>query len=105
MKYLILFAFLGFFLSANSQSKNELTLEDAVMQQWRKFRPNFTNQFQWLPNGNDYVFVSSNYQTLYRSDVSAIDVTISPGLGGSYSLNLPIKLAMSFINVPSPVPI
>ena len=73
MKYLILFAFLGFFLSANSQSKKELTLEDAVMQQWRKFRPKFTNQFQWLPSANDYVFVSSNYQTLYKSDVSSQD--------------------------------
>ena len=76
MKSLLFFPllFCGTFLY--SQGALELTLEDAVMQQWRKFRPNHTNEFQWLPKGNDYMFVSSNYQTLYVSNVSSLDTTI-----------------------------
>lgn len=49
---------------------SELTLKDAVMNQYRTYYPDRVNGFQWIPNTDCYVFVSRNYQTLYKSSVS-----------------------------------
>ena len=50
---------------------NELTLKDAVLQQWRSFRPDFINNFQWIPETHEYSYLSKNWQTLYLSSVSS----------------------------------
>lgn len=42
----------------------ELTLTDAVMQKYRKFRPDGLYSFQWIPNTTNYTYMSSNYQSL-----------------------------------------
>ena len=48
------------FCAGNSvQAQNQLTLEDAVMQQWRKFYPSDLNQFHWLDQ-NRYAIVEDN---------------------------------------------
>lgn len=43
--------------------KQELTLEDAVLQQYRKFLPEQITMFQWLPEGNEYSHLEG-YRTL-----------------------------------------
>ena len=75
MKSLLSISLLLTTIITYGQPTLDLTLEDAVLQQWRKFRPNHTNEFQWLPEGNEYMFVSNNYQILYRSNVSTLDTT------------------------------
>ncbi len=45
----------------------ELTLSDAVMQKYRKFRPEGLYSFQWIPNSSDYTYMSSDYQSLLTS--------------------------------------
>lgn len=47
----------------------ELTLSDAVMQQYRRFAPTGLNMFQWVPNSDCYAFLSENYQTLMKASV------------------------------------
>ena len=42
--------------------KQTLSLEDAVMQQYRNLKPNSLTMFQWIPNTDCYSFVSKNYQ-------------------------------------------
>lgn len=49
--------------------KSELTLSDAVMQQYRKFRSETCNSIAWIPNSETYVFASNNYQTLFRASI------------------------------------
>ena len=51
-------------------NKQELTLKDAVMKQYRDFYPDRLNGFQWLANTDCYTFYSKNYQSLYKSSVS-----------------------------------
>ena len=41
------------------------------MQQWRSFRPDYVNNFQWIPGTNGYSYLSKNWQTLYTSSVSS----------------------------------
>ncbi len=48
----------------------ELTLKDAVMQQYRTYGPDRITSFQWLPNSSSYSFLSKNMQTLYKSNVT-----------------------------------
>ena len=67
MKKLLLFLFIG--ITANvAQAQQELTLEDAVMQQYRKFYPESTNMVQWIPGTDNYSFLSADYQTLLKGN-------------------------------------
>ncbi|MGB0883782.1 MAG: DPP IV N-terminal domain-containing protein, partial [Flavobacteriales bacterium] len=50
---------LVFCVGHSVQAQNQLTLEDAVMQQWRKFYPSDLNQFHWLDQ-NNYAIVEDN---------------------------------------------
>lgn len=47
------------FLWVNSvlYAQNQLTLSEAVMEQYRKFRPDNVYDFQWLPGSQDYSYV------------------------------------------------
>lgn len=49
-----------FFLVGLSQfvfAQKELSLADAVMEQYRKFRPDYVFNFQWVPNSSDYSYI------------------------------------------------
>ncbi|MDX1351165.1 MAG: DPP IV N-terminal domain-containing protein, partial [Putridiphycobacter sp.] len=57
-----------FFIGLSLQAqKTELTLENAVMQQYRAYYPKRTLLFNWIPGTNDYSYLSPDYQTLMRS--------------------------------------
>lgn len=47
--------------------QKELTLNDAVLQQYRAFRPDALNGVTWVPGSDDYVYASENYQQLLRT--------------------------------------
>lgn len=63
--------FIGAFLVSSGifAQKKELTLKDAVMNQYRAYGPDRMNGFRWIPNTDCYTFFSKNYQTLYKSSV------------------------------------
>lgn len=51
-------------------AQQELTLEDAVMQQYRKFYPERITGFNWIPNTTKYAYLSGDRATLYTSNPS-----------------------------------
>lgn len=65
--YLLLLFLLFGFLNINAQQK-ELTLEDAVMQQYGKFYPEHISGFQWIPGTTSYVYIDKG-TTLKMGDV------------------------------------
>ncbi len=65
-------AFIGF--SVFSQEK-EISLEDAVLQQWRGFYPDGTVMVNWIPDTKEYSFLSNNYQTLRRGNAKKSSVS------------------------------
>ncbi len=69
MKYYIafLFSFL-FFLNVDAQQK-ELTLKDAVLEQFGKFYPEHIQGFQWIPGTASYTYLE-NGTTLKKSSVA-----------------------------------
>ncbi|QAA82751.1 S9 family peptidase [Aequorivita sp. H23M31] len=67
--YLSLLFFFLIFLNVSAQQK-ELTLEDAVMQQYGKLYPKHISGFQWIPGTNSYVYVE-NGTTLKMGDVDS----------------------------------
>ena len=69
MKYylVVLFTYLVPFV----YSQKTLSLEDAVMQQYRAFYPERVVGFNWLPNTTKYVYMSADRATLYKSNVSS----------------------------------
>lgn len=52
-------------------SQKSLSLEDAVMKQYRAFYPERIIGFNWLPNTTDYVYLSNDRTTLFKSSVSS----------------------------------
>ncbi|MDG1915851.1 MAG: DPP IV N-terminal domain-containing protein [Crocinitomix sp.] len=68
MKKLLLILFIG--VTANVvQAQQELTLEDAVMQQYGKYYPTSTTRVQWIPGTQNYAFLSADYQTLLKVNI------------------------------------
>ena len=65
MKQLISLPFITLF--GLTMAQKELTLDDAVMQQYRKFYPERITGFSWLPNTTKYVYLSSDRGILYKS--------------------------------------
>ena len=51
-------------------AQQELTLDDAVMQQYRKFYPERITGFSWLPNTTKYAYLSGDRAKLYTSSPS-----------------------------------
>lgn len=49
--------------------KKELTLKDAVLNQYRTFGPDRMYGFQWVPFSNRYSYFSKNYQQMFTSTV------------------------------------
>jgi dipeptidyl-peptidase-4 len=54
-RYVFLFLLVG--LSQFASAQKELSLADAVMEQYRKFRPEYVFNFQWIPNSSDHSYV------------------------------------------------
>ncbi|MBM3418381.1 MAG: S9 family peptidase, partial [Bacteroidetes bacterium] len=70
MKKILLIPFILVVFNTAAQKK-ELTLKDAVSQQWRSFRPDYVNNFLWIPGTDAYSYLSKNWQTLYTSSVGS----------------------------------
>lgn len=68
MKKILLFLLVGA-LSVQVSAQQKLTLEDAVMNQYRNYYPKNTTFFNWIPGTQDYSFLSPDYQTLLRGNV------------------------------------
>ncbi len=68
MKYYIAFLIsLLFFLNVDAQQK-ELTLKDAVLEQYGKFYPEHIQGFQWIPGTTSYTYLE-NGTTLKKASV------------------------------------
>ena len=67
-KSLSLILFVAFISSSTLAQKKELTLEDAVMQQYRRFKPQSLIMFQWIPNTDCYSYLEG-YQKLMKASV------------------------------------
>ena len=67
MKKILLLLLIG--ITANVvNAQQELTLEDAVLQQYRKYYPESTNMVQWIPGTQNYSFLSADYQALLKGN-------------------------------------
>ena len=71
MKRIILAAILLLSTVSFGQLK-ELTLEDAVMQQYRAFNPKSLSMFQWVPNTDCYTYLNG-YTSLMKASVRNIE--------------------------------
>jgi dipeptidyl-peptidase 4 len=58
--------------SPSFTQKKELTLDESVTQQHRKFAPDKMQSFQWIPNTDSYTFLQG-YTTLMKASVSNIE--------------------------------
>src|SRR5690554_1653100 len=68
IKWAIAFIFLSFSLVA----QKELTLSDAVMQQYRQFYPEHIVGFSWIPSSTEYSFLDK-YTKLVKGSVGKKD--------------------------------
>lgn len=72
MKRYLLFLFIISsvqFQLLSQEAKKVLTLETAVLQQYRSLRPKSLPLFMWIPNTSNYTFLNENYQTLMMASV------------------------------------
>ena len=78
MKINISILFLLFGSALSFGQVKQLTLKDAVSQQYRTYGPERITAFQWLPKSNSYSFLSKDMKSLYKSSVSASTTNIPP---------------------------
>ena len=71
MKKIFLFLVLGI-SSVAMFAQETLTLDDAVMNQYRKYRPESTIMFSWIPNTENYAYLSADYQTLLKGNTTEL---------------------------------
>jgi len=69
MKKILFFILLS--TTAAFGQKKEISLNEAVLQQGRKFAPDRITNFQWIPGGSAYSYCSKDWTTLYKSDVAS----------------------------------
>ena len=55
------------YTSLSIAQKKELTLNDAVLQQYRALAPDKISMFQWIPNSNEYIFIENKGKTLMKA--------------------------------------
>jgi len=70
MKKIFSLLFIGV-LTFSSVAQKELTLEDAVMNQYRAYYPKSSVMVKWIPNTDNYSYLSPNYRTLYKTSVKS----------------------------------
>lgn len=68
IKFNTLILFVAISVGSVSAQKKELTLENAVMQQYRSFYPQSLVMFQWIPNTDCYSYLEG-YQKLMKASV------------------------------------
>jgi dipeptidyl-peptidase-4 len=69
MKKILFFILLS--TTAAFGQKKEISLNEAVLQQGRKFAPDRITNFQWIPGGSAYSYCSKDWSILYKSDVAS----------------------------------
>lgn len=57
-------------VSMTSFAQKDLSLSDAVLEQYRKFYPEQPAFFQWIPEKTEYTFLEG-YTTLVKSDIKS----------------------------------
>lgn len=79
-------------LGSRRMAPQELTLSDAVLQQFRNFAPTGLPMFQWVPNTDCYTFLSANFQSLMKASVRNTEArewvsiqTVNAKLGSEFS--------------------
>ncbi len=70
MRKIIQSMFLLFICINVNAQKTELTLKDAVMQQYRGFYPQRSIMVKWIPNVKAFASLSSDYQTLVKTAIN-----------------------------------
>ncbi len=69
MKHIFSILFVGLIAFSIQAQKKELSLNDAVMQQYRGFYPERTIQFKWIPGTQHYAYLSKDYQKLLQGSI------------------------------------
>lgn len=70
MKKITTCLFIVLSITAYTQKK-QLTLKDAVSQQYRAFAPDKMPLFQWIPNTMDYTYLDKGYTVLKKGNVKS----------------------------------
>ena len=73
-KYLIFFFSLFISATVLGQTK-QITLEDGVLQQYRKFRPDQMLGFQWIPDTNAYIYFENQGQKVVKANATDTKAT------------------------------
>ena len=63
------------FFSILTHAQKDLSLDDAVMNQYRKYAPDRIANFEWIPGSNDYSFLDDGRTKLVRSNPTTDKVT------------------------------
>ena len=77
MKYfkLTIYPITILFFSILTHAQKDLSLDDAVMNQYRKYAPDRITNFEWIPGSNDYSFLDEGRTKLVRSNPTTDKVT------------------------------
>ena len=69
----------SFLLAFTVSAQKDLNLEDAVLNQYRKYAPDRVTNFQWIPEGTEYSFLTEKRTQLVKSNIQsdAIEKIIS----------------------------
>ncbi len=63
------------FFSFLTHAQKDLSLDDAVMNQYRKYAPDRIANFEWIPGSNDYSFLDEGRTKLVRSNPTTDKIT------------------------------
>ena len=63
------------FFSILTHAQKDLSLDDAVINQYRKYAPDRIANFEWIPGSNDYSFLDEGRTKLVRSNPTTDKVT------------------------------
>ena len=77
MKYfkLTIYSITILFFSILTHAQKDLSLDDAVINQYRKYAPDRIANFEWIPGSNDYSFLDEGRTKLVRSNPTTDKVT------------------------------
>ncbi len=54
----------------------QLTIEDAILGQWSKYRPESYRQIDWIPGTSDFYYITSEGEAVYRKNATQGDRTV-----------------------------
>lgn len=76
MRKFLIVLFVGLLgLPVATTAQEELSLNDAVLQQWGRFRPASTYLQSWIPDTSDFIYLSADYQSLVRESADGKEST------------------------------